>query len=226
MRESRLSGSVEGVMSDHDSYSDSSSSGFLGCAVIVPYLPSPLSALKCITGEDKVARSFRVTGEAGFHQTVVAKRAVFVEVTEAPAARRGVLLGVLDHKLNVRGRPGNERLGAAKDAVVFLRRRVTKVQRGNDCTVRERKLSLPVSLDCRIVTYNGTETVEASFFVGHGDHCPVAISGGHFSNEHRSGFTIGTPGWRCDEADNACRGCNSSQQENYPFHEISPCAPV
>src|SRR6266571_1422520 len=69
----------------------SSSSGFLGCAVIVPYLPSPLSALKCITGEDKVARSLRVTGEAGFHQTVVAKRAVFVEVTEAPAARRGVL---------------------------------------------------------------------------------------------------------------------------------------
>jgi len=49
-------------------------------------------ALRCITGEDKVARSLRVTREAGFHQSVVAKRAVFVEVAEAPATRRGVLV--------------------------------------------------------------------------------------------------------------------------------------
>ena len=49
-------------------------------------------ALRCIMGEDKVARSLRVTREAGFHQSVVAKRAVFVEVAEAPATRRGVLV--------------------------------------------------------------------------------------------------------------------------------------
>ena len=82
--------------------------------------------------EDKVARSLRVAGEAGFHQSVVANRAVFVEMTEDPAARRGVLFGVLDHKLDVRGGPRNERLGAAEDFVVFVRRRVTPVQGGND----------------------------------------------------------------------------------------------
>ena len=45
-----------------------------------------------IMGEDEVAGFFlRVTGKAGFHKRLVAKFAVF-EVTEPPAARRGVLL--------------------------------------------------------------------------------------------------------------------------------------
>src|SRR4029077_11869463 len=121
-------------------------------------------SLRCITGEDKVARSLRVTGEAGFHQTVVAKRAVFVEVTKAPAARRGVLFGVLDHELNVRGRPGNERLGAAEDVVVFVRRNVTPVHGGNDGAVRERKLSFLVGLDCYIVAQLDAQTVEVAGF--------------------------------------------------------------
>src|SRR6266436_1799444 len=60
--------------------------------------PSPLSVSRRVLREDKVARSLRVTREAGFHQSVVAKRAVFVEVTKAPAARRSVFFGALDHK--------------------------------------------------------------------------------------------------------------------------------
>ena len=73
-----------------------------------------------------------MAGKARLHQIGIAERAVFVEVTKAPAARCGVFFGVFDHKLNVRGMPGNERLGAAEDFVVFVRRRVTPVQGGND----------------------------------------------------------------------------------------------
>src|ERR1700730_13598421 len=89
-------------------------------------------ALRCITGEDKVTRSLRVTREAGFHQSVVAKRAVFVEVAEAPAPRRGVLVGILDLELDIRRGPRNERLITAKDLVVFLRRHERIVNGGND----------------------------------------------------------------------------------------------
>jgi hypothetical protein len=44
----------------------------------------------CILGEDEVAGSFRVAGGAGFEQRLVARFTVFVEVSEAPSARRGV----------------------------------------------------------------------------------------------------------------------------------------
>jgi hypothetical protein len=80
-----------------------------------------------------------VAGEAGIHQRLVARFAVF-EVSEGPTARLGVLFRVLDHKLNVRGAAGNERLGSAKDLVVFLREDVTVVQSGNDCAIREGEL--------------------------------------------------------------------------------------
>src|SRR5438876_12097351 len=73
-----------------------------------------------VTGEDEVASlGLLVAGKAGLHERLVARFAVH-EVSESPAARRGVLCRVLDHELNVRGRPGNERLGPAKDLVVFL----------------------------------------------------------------------------------------------------------
>jgi len=68
-----------------------------------------------------------MAGRACFEQSLVARCTVFVEMSEPPASGRGVLLGVLDHELNVRGRPGNEGLGTAKDVVVFLRRDVTPV---------------------------------------------------------------------------------------------------
>src|SRR5215469_15872545 len=87
----------------------------------------------CVPGEDEVARfGLIVAGEAGFHKRLLAGFAVF-EVSESPAARRGVFLRVLDHKLNVCGGAGDERLGLAKDLVVFLRRHVTVVQGCNDC---------------------------------------------------------------------------------------------
>jgi len=43
-------------------------------------------------GEDKVASfGLRVAREAGFHERLVARFTVRVEVSEPPAARRGVL---------------------------------------------------------------------------------------------------------------------------------------
>ena len=82
-------------------------------------LPIP-SISRSVTGEDKVARSLRVAGEAGFHQPVIAKCSVAVEVTEPPAPRRGVLFRVLNLKLNIRGGAGNERLVTPEDFVVFF----------------------------------------------------------------------------------------------------------
>src|SRR5581483_1996690 len=77
----------------------------------------------CVAGEDQIALfHLLVTGKAGLHYYVVNWLAVTVEVTEPPASRGGVLLRVLDHKLNVRRRPGNERLITSKGFVVFRRR--------------------------------------------------------------------------------------------------------
>src|SRR6516165_4659184 len=93
--------------------------------------------LLCVTGEDKVARfGLIVAGEAGFHERSVGRFAV-LEVSETPTASRGVLLCILDHKLNVRWSAGYERLGLAKDFVVFLRRHVSVMQSGSDRAVWE-----------------------------------------------------------------------------------------
>jgi hypothetical protein len=97
------------------------------------------AVLRCVMGEDKVASFFPARGrESKFHLRLGAGLAVF-EATKPPAARRGLL--------NVRGSPGDERLGTAKDFVVFLRRGVTVVQSGNDCAVRLRKRPFAVGLD-------------------------------------------------------------------------------
>ena len=80
-------------------------------------------------GENKVASFDRqVAGEAGFEICFVVRFAAF-ELSEPPSARRGVSFRVLDHKLNIRGISGHERLGSAKDLVVFLRRDVTQASR-------------------------------------------------------------------------------------------------
>ena len=76
-------------------------------------------------GKDEVASFDRlVAGEAGFELRRVGSFAVF-ELSKPPATGRGIFLRVFDHKLNVRGGSGHERLGAAKDFVVFLGRNVT-----------------------------------------------------------------------------------------------------
>src|SRR5579864_357501 len=84
---------------------------------------------RCIKSEDKVTSLDRlVARKAGFEQRRVRRFAVF-ELSKPPTTRRSVFLGVLDHKLNVRGGSGHERLGAAKDFVVFLGRNVTPGRR-------------------------------------------------------------------------------------------------
>lgn len=52
-------------------------------------------------------------------------------MAEGPPACRGVLLRVLDHKLDVSGRAGDEGLVPTKDLVVFLGWNVTIVQGGS-----------------------------------------------------------------------------------------------
>src|SRR5512144_2824486 len=107
--------------------------------------------LGCVMGEDKVA-SFDglVAGKAGVVHRLVGGLAI-VELSEPPAAGRGVSSGVLDHELNVRGGAGHERVGTAKDPVVLLRRDVTPGEPGDDCAVREPTLPLPVGLDRYVV---------------------------------------------------------------------------
>jgi hypothetical protein len=114
-----------------------------------------LRYLRCVMREDEVASlGLIVAGETGFHGCRGRGFAVY-ESSEPPAARRGVLGGVFDHKLNVRGGARDERLGLAKDLVVFRRRDVTIVQSSNDRAVRVWKLALAVGLDRHIVAQNG-----------------------------------------------------------------------
>src|SRR3974390_3244920 len=114
----------------------------------VGLLPSERWFSLCVTGENKVARfDLIVAGEAGFYESLVARRFAVLEVSETPTARCGVLFCVLDHKLNVRWAAGYERLGLAKDFVVFLRRHVTVMQSGNDRAIREQDLPFAVRLD-------------------------------------------------------------------------------
>ena len=103
--------------------------------------------LWCVTSEDKVARfGLIVAGKAGLHERRGGRFAV-LEVSKTPTASRGVLFCIFDHKLNVRWGAGYERLGLAKDFVVFLRRHVTVMQSGNDRAVWERDLPFAVGLD-------------------------------------------------------------------------------
>src|SRR6266849_5640872 len=174
---------------------------------------------RCVTCEDKVASfGLVVAGEAGIHKRLVARFAVF-EVSEPPAARRGVLFGFLDHELNVRGGAGNERLGSAKDLVVFLRRDVTVVQSGNDRAVREWELPLAVGFDRYIVTQNSRKTVEVAFFVCDRNQPLVAISRRDSHSIARGGLCIGLSRCGCPEGDNAAQCCKCDQQESDPFHK-------
>ena len=78
-------------------------------------------ALGRVVSEDKVGRfGLFVAGQAATHKCRVARFAICPEVPEPPTAGCSVLGGVLDHKLNVRGGAGDERLSLSKDFVVFL----------------------------------------------------------------------------------------------------------
>jgi hypothetical protein len=83
------------------------------CGVIVLTPSLCESASRRIAREDQVAISDGlVAGKAGFEHRLVVGFAV-IELSESPAAGRGVFLGVFDHELNVRGGARNEGLGSA-----------------------------------------------------------------------------------------------------------------
>src|ERR1700677_2930354 len=123
---------------------------------------------RCVTGEDEVA-SFGglVAGIATLESSLGGGFAV-VEFSEPPAAGRGVFACILDHELNpFLGGPGHERLGMAKDFVVFLRRDIIPGETGNDGAVRKWKLAFPVGPDRYVIAQNGTQIVEVACFMGH-----------------------------------------------------------
>lgn len=150
-----------------------------------------------------------VAWETTFHKRRVARFAV-LEVTEAPAAGRSVLLRVLDHELNVRGCSGNERLSLAKYLVVFLRRHDAVVQCSNDRAIREWKPSFTIGADCWIVAQDGPYTVEVACLMGRRDPPPVAVSIGDLGNKGCRGLLIRMICGRRDSDDNAsgCCECN------------------
>src|SRR4029077_12479038 len=118
--------------------------------------------------------------------------------------------------------PWNERLGIAKDFVVFLRRDVAIVQSGNDCAVRVWKFSFTVGLDRYIVAQNSSETVEVAFFVGHGNQPPVAVSRGNFDSEDWDGLIIGATRCRGHGGYSSGHRYNCNQQESNPCHAVPP----
>src|SRR5215813_7491781 len=117
------------------------------------------SASRRVTGEHQVALfHLLVAREAGLHERVVNWFAVAVEMTEPPTTSRGVLLGVLDHELNVGRIAGHKRLLTAEGFVVLCRGDESVVQCGNDSAVRKRKFPVAVCLDRDVVAQNGCET--------------------------------------------------------------------
>jgi putative iron-dependent peroxidase len=102
--------------------------------------------------EDKVASFDRlVAGKAGFEQRRVRRFAVF-ELSKPPATGRDIFFRVFDHKLNVRGGSGHERLGTAKDFVVFLGRDITP---GEACDVRAKRMDLCFELATQLMARLG-----------------------------------------------------------------------
>src|SRR5260370_35709460 len=95
-------------------------------------------------------------------------------MTEPPAACHGVLFRIPDHKLNVRGLAGYERLGSTKDLVIFLRWGMTVVQSRDDCAVGERKRPATVRLNSQVVAQDGSTSIAVTFFVTHKNQPPVA----------------------------------------------------
>src|ERR1700737_240133 len=178
-------------------------------------------------GEDVVAIFHgRVAGEAGFVQPLVARLSV-LKVSEPPAARRGVLLGILDHELDIHGGPDNERLSAGEwtgqDFVVVFRRGTSPMKRGNDGAVWERERPFLKGLESYIVTELSAQLVGLAWYeeLVHGDHFPIAVSGGDFDSVDRGGVPIGLSRCVGNVGDNSGKGCNCNQQKSDSFHDSS-----
>jgi hypothetical protein len=93
------------------------------------------------------------------------------------------------------------------------------MQSGNDCAVRERKLSFPVGLDRYIVAQDGTQTVEVACFMGRGNPLPVAVPVGNFGDEG-GGLAIRVSRYRLDGSVGAS-GCGAG--ERFAGEELARC---
>src|ERR1700722_10459754 len=95
------------------------------------------------------------------------------------------------------------------------------MQSSNDCAYRERKLPIPVGLDCYIVAQDGADTVEVACFMGRGDPSPVAVPVRDFGHEGRGRFPTRVAWYRSNEGDKAAHCCNGNQEECEVFHKGS-----
>src|SRR5271165_157169 len=128
-----------------------------------------------VMGEDVVAIFRRgVAGEAGLVQGLVARLSV-LKVSEAPTARGGVLLGVLDHELNIHGGADKEGLSAGEFTgqgfVVVWRGDTSPMNGGNDGAVRERARPFSKGLDGYVVAELSAQLVGLTRYqeLVHGD---------------------------------------------------------
>jgi hypothetical protein len=166
---------------------------------------------------DKVASFDKLmAGKAGSMHRLVGRFAVF-ELSEPPAACRGVFSRVLHRQLKIDGSAGNEGLSLTKDFVVFLRRNVTPGEPRNDCAIGVRQLSFPVGLDRYIVAENDAKVVVVTCLVGHGDHPPVAESGRNFDAVDRRCGVIDS--WCCKRCRCAETSCSREHENADPIHE-------
>src|SRR5208283_295234 len=99
-------------------------------------------------------------------------------------------------------------------------RDITPGEACDDCAVRERQLALAVCLDRYIVAEKGAKIVEITFFVGHRDQLPVAVSGRNCDSENRISLSIGASSGGGRVGDNAGDRCNCNQREHDPFHSV------
>ena len=58
----------------------------------------------------------------------------------------------------------------------------------DDRAFGERERASPIGVDCHVVPQHGANIFEVTFFVGHRDHLPVAVSRGNFGYEDRGGL--------------------------------------
>jgi hypothetical protein len=74
-------------------------------------------------------------------------------------------------------------LETAKGFAAFRQWLVAPGEPGDDRAVGVWKRRFPGGLDRYVVAENGADIVETSFFVGHGNQSPVAVSGTNFAAE-------------------------------------------
>src|ERR1700721_1726172 len=120
-----------------------------------------------------------MTGKACFVQCLTVRFAV-LELSKPPARRRGVFLRILDHELEIRRGPGNERLFSAKDRVVLGRWDVLPGKPRNHRAIRERTRSVSKCFDRDVVSENDTDIIEISGFGADFNKGPVTVPGGNF----------------------------------------------